>query len=166
MTQLQTSKSFRNFSKHLFIVSRVYTQKKKAREDLENYLHMMKKSIIRMNLSYSHIDKLKRKVENLVSWEIKYAGFFRQPDKEAGEQLSQLNNQIKSLEQEFKNERESKLSIISDYDEKIKEMTESLESIKSRMRHLLMEKAKRQQRLHALDHKINEDVDLDKYYGN
>ena len=66
MSNLQNSKSFRHFAKHFFLIGRVYVERKKAKEDVDNYLQRMIKSIIRMNLSYSDIDKLKKKIENLL----------------------------------------------------------------------------------------------------
>ncbi len=160
MLQIQDTKSFRHFAKHLFLVGNVYTKRKKAKEDVDNYLQKMRKSIIRMNLTYSDIDRLKQKIDNLINWERKYAKFFKPADKETEE----LKNQIKALEQELRNEREEKLSIISENNEKIQQLTESLNNIKNQMRHLHLEKAKRQHRLNALEQKIREKVDVHRYY--
>ena len=160
MIPIQNSKSFRHFAKHLFLIGRVYVERKKVKEDVDSYLQRMKKSIIRMNLSYSDIDKLKKKIENLLDWERKYAKFFKPEDKET----QALKGQINALEQELKNEREEKMSIISENNERIAQLTESLNNIKNQMKHLHLEKAKRQQRLTALDKKIMERVDVHKYY--
>lgn len=120
----------------------------------------MRKSIIRMKLTYSDIDRLKEKIENLINWERRYAKLFKPADKETEE----LKNQIKALEQELGNEREEKMSKISENNERIAQLTESLSNIKNQMRHLHLEKAKRQQRLQALEKKINEKVDVHRYY--
>lgn len=160
MQPLQNSKSLRDFAKHLFLIAKVYSGRNKAREEVDDHLKKMRKSIIRMNISYTDLDRLKQKIDNLISWERKYAKFFRLEDKETQE----LREQIKFLEQELRNEREEKLSIISENDEKIMELTESLNNIKNQMKHLYMEKAKRQHRLKALEQKINEKVDTGSYY--
>ena len=160
MSTSQSSKSFRHFARHLFLVGRVHIERNRAKGDVDNHLQRMRKSIIRMNLSYSDIDKLKKKIETLLDWERKYAKFFKPGDNET--QL--LKSQISSLEQELKNEREEKMSIISENREKIGQLTQSLDSIKSQMKHLHLEKAKRQQRLTALDKKIREKVDVHGYY--
>lgn len=160
MPNLQSSKSFRRFARHLFVVGRVNIEKSRAKADVDNHLQRMRKSIIRMNLSYSDIDRLRKKIDSLIEWERKYAKFFRPEDKET---LS-LKSQINALEQELKNEREEKMSIISENNEKISQLTSSLDSIKSQMKHLHLEKAKRQQRLTALDKKIREKVDVHGYY--
>lgn len=160
MYTIQNTKSFRNFTKHLFLVSKTYRERSKAKQDVGEHLHRIRKSVIRMSLTYSDIDRLKQKIENLVYLERKFAKYFKPEDRETEE----LKSQINALGQELRNERESKLSIMGDYDEKIRELTESLNSVKHRVRHLMMEKAKRQQRLHALEQKINKNVDVHGYY--
>ena len=160
MSDLQNSKSFRHFARHLFLVGRVNIERSKAKADVDNHLQRMRKSIIRMNLSYSDIDKLRKKIGNLIEWERKYAKFFKPEDKET----NSLKSQINAMEQEMKDEREEKMSIISENNEKISQLTGSLDNIKSQMKHLHLEKAKRQQRLTALDKKIRERVDVHKYY--
>ena len=159
---IQDSKAFRNFAKHLFLVSKTHKERNKAKEDVDEHLRRMRKSVIRMSLTYSEIDRLKQKVENLVSWERKFAKYFKPEDRETEE----LKKQINILQQEVRNERESKLSAISDYDEKIKELSESLDNVKHRMSHLLMERAKRHQRFQALEQKINKNVDIHGYYSS
>ena len=162
MSDLQNSKSFRRFARHLFVVGRVRIERNRAKADVDLHLQRMRKSIIMMNLSYSDIDKLKKKIDNLIEWERKYAKFFKPEDKET----QALRGQITALEQELKNEREEKMSIISENDEKLAQLTESLNNIKNQMRHLHLEKAKRQQRLTALDKKIMEKVYVPKYYDS
>lgn len=135
-------------------------ERKKAKENADEHLHKMRKSIIRMSLSYNDIDRLKEKIENLIDWERKYAKFFKPADSETEE----LKNQIAALERDLSNEKEEKLSIISENDERIARLTSSLENVKNQMRHLHLEKAKRQHRLQALEKKINEKVDLHGYY--
>ena len=160
MYPLQSSKSFTHFAKHLFLIGRVYVERNKAKEDVNNHLQKMRKSIIRMKLSYSDIDRLKEKIENLIDWERRYAKFFKLEDKETHE----LKNQVNALEQELKNEKEEKMMVISENNEKIQQLTGSLGNIKSQMKHLHLEKARRQQRLNALESKIKEKVDVHKYY--
>ena len=160
MQQLQNLKSFRHFAKHLFLVGRVYAERKKAKEDVDSHLQRMRKSVIRMSLTYSEIDRLKQKIENLINWERKYAKFFKPADSETEE----LRNKAKALEQELSNEREEKMSMMSENNEKIQQLTSSLDNIKNQMKHLHLEKARRQQRLNALETKIKEKVDVHKYY--
>ena len=160
MMPIQNTKSFRNFAKHLFLISKAHTERNKAKEDVDDYLKRMKESIIRMSLSYTHIDRLKQKVDSLINLERKYAKFFRPVDNETLE----LKKQINSLEQELRDEREEKLSIISENDEKIMELTGSLNNIKNKMKHLFMEKAKRQHRMNALEQRISKNTDTQSYY--
>jgi len=156
----QNPKSFKHFSKHLFVIGKVYVEKHRAKEDLDEFLRKMRKSIIRMNLKFTDIDRLKAKIENLLDLERQYAKFFKSEDKE----ISELKSHIKDLEEQLKNEREEKLSIMTENEEKINQLKESLNNIKSKMRHLLMERAKRQQRLNILEHKIDKGVDVHNYY--
>jgi len=162
MENLQETKSLRHFARHLFLVSRVYIERKKARQDVESHLQRMRKSVIRLSLTYSDIDRLKQKIDSLISLERKYAKFFRTEDDEAKE----LKNRISALEQELNNEREEKQRIISDNNDKIQQLTDSLNSIKGKMNELLIEKSKRHLRLTALDRKIREKVDVHKYYNS
>jgi len=155
-----SSKSFRHFAKHLFLVSKVHRERKKAKEEVDRHLNNMRKSIIRMTLSYSDIDRLKRKISNLIEWERKYAKFFKPEDTETKE----LKEKINALEKELRNEREEKHGIIDENNEKIKQLTESLSNIKNQMKHLYLEKAKRQHRLKALEHKIKAKVDVHRYF--
>ena len=159
---LQHSKSFTHFAKHLFLVSKVHVETKKAREDVNEHLEKMRKSIIRMSLSYTDIDKLKEKIRKAIDHERKYAKFFKADDKETQELRSRMN----ALEQELANDREEKQKIVSENDDKVKQLTESLTSIKNQMRHLLMERAKRHQRLKSLEKKIKEKVDVHKYFSS
>ena len=158
--QVQSSKSFRHLARHLFVVSGVYSERGRARQELDSYLQRMRKSIIRMTLGYSDIEKLKKKVDSLVDIERKYAKFFKPEDKET----EGLKNQINALEHELMNEREEKYRIASDNNEKIQQLTNSLNSIKVKMNELLVEKSKRQHRLTALEKKIREKVDVRGYY--
>lgn len=160
MNFVNNSVSFRHFARHLFLVSNAYAGRQKSREDVDSYLHKMRKAIIRMSLTYGDLDRLKQKIENLVDWERKYAKFFKPADGETEE----LKKQIKMLEQEIKNEREEKLSIISENNERIGQLTQSLGSVRNQMKNLHLEKAKRQQRLNALENKIREKVDVHRYY--
>ena len=160
MYPAQSSKSFRHFVKNLFLVGSVYLERKKAKEDVGAQLQRMKKSIISMNLSYSDIDKLKEKIDKLINWERRYAKLFKPEDSETLE----LKNQMNHLEQELRKEREAKINAVNDNNSKIKQLTESLISIKNQMRHLLMERAKRHHKLKALEHKIKRKVNVHGYY--
>lgn len=160
MQTQQLSKPLMHFSKHLFLISKIQIERRKAMGDVYSHLQKMRKSIIRMNLSYSDIDRLKRKIGNLIHWERKYAKFFKPEDEETKE----LKNTIAALESELRSEREEKLRIMSEQEERIRELSESLENIKHKMRHLLLEKAKRQHRLRALEEKINKKVDANRYF--
>lgn len=158
---IQTSKSFRHFAKHLFIIGRVYVERKKAQQEVDSQLERMRKSIFRMSLSYNDIDKLKEKISNLINWERKYAKFFKPKDNE----MQEMQNKINALEQELKNEKEEKYRIKSENDEKIRQLTESINNIKNQMRFLHLERAKRHHRLKALENKINEKIDVHSYFS-
>jgi len=157
---MESTHSLRHFARHLFLVSRVHAERKKAKEGIDTHLQRMRKSIIRMSLGYSDIDSLKKKIDAFIELEGKYAKFFKPEDDEAKE----LRGHIAALEQELMNEKEEKQRIVYENGEKIRQLTESLENVKKQMSHLHMEKAKRQQRLTALDKKIREKVDLNKFY--
>lgn len=58
MYSVQSSKAFRNFAKHLFLVSRTHKERNKAKEDVDEHLHRMRRSVIRMSLTYSEIRKI------------------------------------------------------------------------------------------------------------
>ncbi|MBI2655580.1 hypothetical protein HYX06_04125 [Candidatus Woesearchaeota archaeon] len=158
---MQISKSVRHFTKHLFLISKVQIERGKAREDVYSHLSKMRKSIIRMSLTYSDLDRLKQKIDNLISWERKYAQYFRPEDDEKQE----LKNHIRALEGELSNEKEEKFRIMGEHDERLNELTDSLESVKHRLSHLMMEKAKRNNRLKILEEKISHKVDSKDYYG-
>ncbi|MBI4452618.1 hypothetical protein HY637_04255 [Candidatus Woesearchaeota archaeon] len=155
-------KSLRHFTKRLFLVSKVYADREKARMEVYEYLQKMRKSIIRMSLGYSDIDRLKQKIDNMARWERKYSKYFRPEDDEK----QQLREHINALEEELGREREEKFRIKSEQEERIKELSDSLENVKHKMRHLLLEKAKRHHRLKALEHKIDKGVDRKSYFGS
>ena len=160
METRESPSSFKHFSKHLFIISRVYVERNKAAKNVHKHLHKMRKAVIKLSLSYSDVDRLKEKIENLINWERKYAKFFRPEDEETKE----LRNQVYALEEELIKEREEKLKVTEENNQKITQLTGSLNSIKSKTNHLLMEKAKRHQRLTALENKIKGKVDVHRYY--
>lgn len=159
MYPLQNTKAFRHFAKHLFLAGRVYVERKKAKNDVYSQLQRMKKSIIRMSLGYTDIDKLQKKIENLVNWERRYAKFFKPEDNETKE----LKDEIKALEQELRNEKEEKLRIISENNERIQQLTESLNNVKNKTNELFIDGAKRRQRHIELDKKIRERVKFHSY---
>lgn len=159
---MQSTKAMSHFAKHVFLVSNVYADKKKAEDEVYGHLQKMRKSIIRMALSYGDIDKLKDKIGILINAERKYAKFFRPDDSETME----LKDRIKELEEEIKNEKEEKFRIVSENDEKIKAMSDSLEAIKHKMRTLHMDKARRQRKLSILEDKINNKVNRDEYFNS
>ena len=162
MHNSQNSKSFIHFTKHLFLVSKVYIERNKAKQDVDEQLEKMRKAIINMRLSYTDVDRLKQKIENLIKWERKYAKFFKPKDEEAIE----FKNQIFALEQELKKEKGEKLRIIDENQEKIKQLTDSLDNIKNNLKHLHLEKAKREHRLRDLEHKISKKVNAHEYYNS
>ena len=157
---MESTHSLRHFARHVFLVSRAHAERSMAKHDVDSHLQKMRKSIIRMNLGYSDVDRLKEKVSRLVESERKYSKFFRTEDDEAKE----LKSQISMLERELGDEREEKQRIIYENDEKIQQLTESLSSIRKKMSEVLIEKSRRQQRLTALDKKIREKVDVHKFY--
>ena len=55
--------------------------------------------------------------------------------------------------------------IIGERDEKVAELTEAINSIKNHMKHLMLEKAKRQHKMKILEKKIDKDVDRGSYYS-
>lgn len=151
-----------HFTKHLFLVSKVYSERQKAREEVYAQLEKMKKSIIRMNLSYTDVDRLKSKIDKLISWEGKYAKFFKSEDNESQE----LKSRINSLEIELSNEKGQKQRIMGENEERLKELTDSLESVKHKLRNLMLERAKRHHRLKKLEEKISQKVDSREYYNS
>jgi chromosome segregation ATPase len=157
---IQLPKSLRHFTKHLFLISKTYAEREKAREDVYGYLQKMRKLIIRMSLGYSDVDRLKQKIDNLINWERKYAKYFRSEDDEKQE----LKNHIIALEEELGREREEKSRVISEHEERLRELKESLESAKHKLRSLLLDKAKRHHRLKILEEKISQKVDSRGYF--
>ena len=160
MSNPQASRGFRRFARHLFLIGKVYAERSKAKQEMDSQLERMRRSIIRMRLSYTDIDTLKEKIEKLLACEGKYAKLFNPEDK--GQQ--QLKSQLNAVEQQLKSEREEKQRMIEENNAKITQLTESLSNIKVKMNELLVERAKRHQRLTALDKKIREKVDVHKYY--
>lgn len=151
-----------DFARHVFIVSKVLNQREAARKDVYSQLQKMRKSIITMSLSYSDIDRLRQKIDSLIDWERKYARFFKPQDSE----ISELKSRISMLEEEINKEREENLMNISEKEEKVAELTESINNIKNSMKHLMLEKAKRSHRLKFLEKKINKKVDRGSYYSS
>lgn len=160
MNQLKNAKSFRHFARHLLLVNKVYVGRDKARKEVDAHIERMRKSIMRMSLTYSDVDKLKHKIDKLVDMERRYAKFFKPEDSE----IKRLKNSTIALEQELKNEREEKFKILNENNAKISQLTESLTNIKNQMKYLQLEKAKRHHRLKALESKIKEKVDVHSYY--
>ena len=160
MFPAQNSKSFGHFAKHLFIAGKIYIERNKAKEDVSSQIQRMRKSIIRMTLSYSDIDRLKEKINNLVEWERNYAKLFKPEDNETKE----LREQINVLADELRREREDKQKIMEENNQKINQLTDSLNNVKSKTNYLLMERAKRHNRLKALENKIKEKIDVHRYY--
>ena len=156
-----SSRSFRHFSRYLFLVSNIYLKRNKAREDLHSYLEKMRDSIIKMRLSYTHIDKLKEKIENSIELERRYARFFRIEDKAT----QQLRRKVKNLEGELTKEIEEIQQIINENNDKTSQLSESLVNVKSKLNHLMLENGRRQQRMRALEQKIRQKVDVHKYYS-
>lgn len=154
------SATLKHFAKHLFLASRIYTEKARSQKDVQTHLDRMRKSIIRMSLSYTDVDRLKEKISRLIDYERKFAKIFKPEDTETAE----LKRQIAEFEQGLFNEKEEKSRIASENQDKIRQMSQSLDNIKAQMNHLLIEKAKRHQRYTALEQKIRGKVDTHKYY--
>ncbi len=157
---MEIPKPLRHFTKHLFLASKAHTEREKARQEVYGSLDRMRSSIIRMNLSYSDVDRLRQKIDSLVNCERKYAKFFRPED----EAKQELKNHVVALEDELSREREEKLRIMSEHDEKLKELMDSLENAKHKLRNLVLEKAKRQHRLKVLEEKISQKVGSRGYF--
>lgn len=151
-----------HFARHVFLISKVHSQKQKAEDEVKAHLAKMRKSVIRMSLNYTDIDRLKDKISILIDMERKYAKFFRPEDTE----IKDLKDKIISLEGEVRNEKEEKYRIVSENNERIKEMSDSLEAVKHRMRILHMDKAKRQRKLSMLENKIDGKIDRDEYFSS
>ncbi len=160
MQASQSPNPFRHFAKHLFIAGKILLDRKKAKEDVENHLQRMRKSIIRMTLVYSDLDKLKEKINNLVDCERRYAKLFKTEDRETVD----LKKQLEYVESELRKEREEKQQIAEENSQRILQLTDSLNNIKSKTNELLMERAKRHHRLKALESKISGKVDVHRYY--
>ena len=138
----------------------VYSEKGKAKESVAAQLKRMRRSIIKMRLSYSDVDRLKEKIERLIHWESKYAKFFMPKNYETQE----LKRQLNTLEAELSLEKEEKQKIIEEKEQKIMELSESLDNLRNQAKSLLIEKAKRNHKLRALEKKIHEKVDVHRYY--
>src|SRR3989338_9191792 len=160
MLSFQDSVWFRKFSRHLVIAGGVYSSKSKARDEVDRQLEKMRKSIIRMTLSYSDVDKLKDKIDNLIDWERRFARLFRPEDNE----IRELKEEVRHLEHELREERESKSKMHEEHTDKTQQLTQSMENIKGQLKHLHLEKAKRHHRLKALDEKIKSKIDVHSYY--
>ena len=160
MYQIENLKSFRHFSRHLFMAGKAHAERAKAREEVDNHLRNMRKSIIRMSLRYTDVDRLKEKLDRLVEAERKYAQLFRPHDNET----KNLKAQMEMLEQELSAEKAEKYKMMDENQKKISELNESLENVKNQMKSYLLERAKRHQHLIALEKKINEKVDVNGYY--
>src|SRR3989338_1298922 len=119
MLQYQDSRLFRNFSRNLVLAGAAYRQRKGAREELDKHLERMRKSIIRMTLSYSDLDKLKGKIESVIGCERNYARFFRPEDGE----VQELKADITRLEEELRQEKESKSKIMNEHNERTQQLS-------------------------------------------
>ena len=96
----------------------------------------------------------------MIGWERNYAKLFKPEDKETQE----LRKQINIIADELRKEREDKQRIIEENNQKINQLTDSLNNVKSKTNYLLMERAKRHHRLKALENKIRQKVDVHRYY--
>ena len=150
MNSEQKERATRHFAKHLFRAGHAYIERKKARKELSSFVEKMRSSIIRMNLSYTDIERLKKRIDAAMDCERSFGKFFRGEDKVD----SELKQQITALDEEISKEREEKLRIRADYEDRINDLSQSLESVKTKMNHLLIQKAKSQQRINEIDKKI------------
>ena len=159
---IKKSSALTDYARQVFLASKVHLQRENSRKEVYSQLQKMKKSIIGMNLRHSDIDRLRQKIDMLIDWERKYARLFRPSDSGTAD----LKSHITMLEEELKKEREEKHMIISERDEKVAELTDSITRIKNSMKHLMLEKAKRSHRLTVLSKKIDDDVDRSGYYNS
>lgn len=141
------SLAFKFYAKNLFYMGKVHAERIVARYEVEDHLSRMKKSIIRMSLSYSEVEKLREKILKLADCERRYARFFRGED----EETKILKTKVHELEQELTRER-------AENSEKVKQLTDSLKAIRDRMHMLEHERLKRHSRLEAIERKINESI--------
>ena len=160
MDAQQTTRSLRHFTKYLFLVSKAHNERKQTRAEVYEHLEKMRKSILRMNLSYTDIDRLKEKIDKLADSERKYSRFFRPEDSEKQD----MKSRVVALEGELSREKEEKFKIMGEHEARIKEMKDSLDGVKHKLRTLMVEKAKRHHRLKALEEKISQRVDSREFF--
>src|SRR3989338_4953924 len=143
MNSLEQTVVFRNFAKKLFIVGNVYSKTIKAREDVHKQMQKMKKSIIRLNLSYSDVDRLNHKVEKLIELERRYSRFFKTPDTE----VKELKDHIEYLENQLSLERKEKRQLLEEEEVKINQMKEHMNAVKTHAKQLLLDRERRNERM-------------------
>ncbi|HLG24074.1 MAG TPA: hypothetical protein VI564_04055 [Candidatus Nanoarchaeia archaeon] len=160
MNSLEQTVVFRNFAKKLFIVGNVYSKTIKAREDVHKQMQKMKKSIIRLNLSYSDVDRLNHKVEKLIELERRYSRFFKTPDTE----VKELKDHIEYLENQLSLERKEKRQLLEEEEVKINQMKEHMNAVKNHAKQLLLDRERRNDRMKDLEKKISKRVDIKSYY--
>lgn len=161
MKTIQNLRSFRHLSSHIFFLTKVYVELKKTRKDVYSHLQKMRKSIITMNLSYTDIDRLKQKIGALIELERKYARLFKPEDAETQE----LKRKAQSLQNDLDKANQEKEIIIEESTQKISQFTESINSLKSKINFLLIDKARRHHRYKSIEQKIKKEIDVHQYYN-
>ena len=158
----ESSRAIKHFSRHLFIGVKLYTERKSAKDELNEQLERMRKSIIRLSFSYSDIDRLREKLDKVIHSERKFAKFFHIEDDE----MKHLKNEVAHLTQQLGLEREEKQKKIDENKLRIKQLEEKVEVIKATLNSLVMEKLKRSQRMKLLERKISADIPDFSYLKN
>ena len=148
------------FVRHLSNAAKACLERNRAKELVHFHLDKMRRSIITMSMRYSDIDNLKKEIEDLARWEREYSKFFKVKDPE----IDELKGHIIQLEGDLVSERQEKRKLMEESNQKIKELSESLHNVKGHTRTLLIEKARKSQRLLALEKRIREKVDIRGYY--
>ena len=156
------SKAMSHFARHLFLGAKLYSDRKAAKEELNEQLERMRKSIIRLSFSYSDIDQLREKLEKTIHAERKFAKFFQVDDLE----IKKLKKEVAWQQQQLDSERTEKFRLMEENKTRIKALEEKVEGIKSTLNALIMEKIRRGQRLRFLEKKISAEVPDHSYLKN
>jgi DNA anti-recombination protein RmuC len=163
MQRDNTPKPLKHFLSHLFVVGRVHNERNRSKIEVDRHLDMMRKSIIRMNLTYSDLDNLREKINNYLHWEAKYAKYFRPADKDTQE----IKDKLEHVRKELRLEKEEKKRMKFDLEDerkklklenskKLKDLKKAMSGIRIKMNQIIIEKAKKQKRLNYLDKKIDQ----------
>ncbi len=145
------SKTFRRFSRHLAKAGRVQINRVKSRQEVDEQLAKMRKNIIRMRLSYKDIDDLKERMHDMIYWE----GMFQKIGKRDSGESEILRATIERLEHELYLEKDENRRIVQENNAKIQQLTESLESVKNKLKLMMLEKVKKHHRIKFLEEQMS-----------